>query len=420
MNSTCFSLDTSSACPDLHMQSVLVSPRFPNLAAFDSFIRDSSDNSTRFTNTFQDTYGCPGFAGHNIRFHQSLLCHFFVSYSIPHCPASKIPYKPLCQSSCLSHIDSVVSLFKDPLICTQTPSASSNRARILFASSTTSNNSSNTDLLYDACLTTLSSNDASKCVLGTAWDLKHAGFLESTDAIRFCNDTARLDPTDVMLCKDLSSDSVAPVHHPLDDLTRDQKLALIRPARDLPWIVSGIVWGVMVLGSLVWIGLVKSCWNDCKGRATLRRQAKQSNARKSIFDSVFGVVGWKGKVGNMGRGLEEVDENEERYDYGAPAKEIEEISEFDDVEGDFNDEMGLFQRMQVLAPYFPEKSDELSLVVGEIVIILETFDDGWVSARKESNGCVGIAPLPCLGSLAKFMSLYSGFTTSPHISSIRC
>ncbi|KAJ3080884.1 hypothetical protein HDU99_007154 [Rhizoclosmatium hyalinum] len=257
-----------------------------------------------------------------------------------------------------------------------------------------------------------------------------------------------------MLCKDLSSDDVALVHHPLDNLTRDQKLALIRPARDLPWIVSGIVWGVMVLGSLVWIGLVK-CKNwerkatiavqpiagvvvekfpngdgiqrvgtIAKGRATLRRQntmAKQSNARKSIFDSVFGVVGWKGKVGKMGRGLEEVDKNEERYDYGAPVKEIEEISEFDDVEGDFDDGMGLFQRMQVLAPYFPEKSDELSLVVGEIVIILETFDDGWVSARKESNGCVGIAPLPCLGSLAnsKFMSLYSGFTTSPHISSIR-
>ncbi|KAJ3371770.1 hypothetical protein GGF31_002749 [Allomyces arbusculus] len=52
---------------------------------------------------------------------------------------------------------------------------------------------------------------------------------------------------------------------------------------------------------------------------------------------------------------------------------------------------------QVTALFNATRPDELSLVPGQWVSLLATYDDGWAQARVEPNGLVGFIPLACVG-----------------------
>ncbi|KAI9359282.1 hypothetical protein DFJ73DRAFT_121192 [Zopfochytrium polystomum] len=54
--------------------------------------------------------------------------------------------------------------------------------------------------------------------------------------------------------------------------------------------------------------------------------------------------------------------------------------------------------MRVLHPYAPTLNDELELVVGQEVIVLRAFDDGWGLGTTPSNGAQGAFPLVCVTS----------------------
>ncbi|KAJ1553501.1 hypothetical protein HK405_007729 [Cladochytrium tenue] len=54
--------------------------------------------------------------------------------------------------------------------------------------------------------------------------------------------------------------------------------------------------------------------------------------------------------------------------------------------------------MRVLHPYAPTLNDELELAVGQDVIVLRAFDDGWGLGVTPSNGAQGAFPLVCVTS----------------------
>ncbi|KAI9339156.1 hypothetical protein DFJ73DRAFT_846783 [Zopfochytrium polystomum] len=54
--------------------------------------------------------------------------------------------------------------------------------------------------------------------------------------------------------------------------------------------------------------------------------------------------------------------------------------------------------MRVLHPYAPTLPDELELIVGQEVVVLRAFDDGWGLGTTPANGAQGAFPLVCVTS----------------------
>ncbi|KAJ3403259.1 hypothetical protein CcCBS67573_g07677 [Chytriomyces confervae] len=493
--STCFPLTGSTACPDLAGHSIVATSQISNLASFDTYVLQSMDNSEAFINGFQNTYGCPGFKGRGLRFHQSLMCNYFVSFSMNQCTSETkaMPaYKPLCQSSCFAHINSVFAAFSDPKVCTQSPTPQQQQSRTVFMTSIpdagkAGKSVANTNVYYDSCYSMFTSNDTNTCSQGLVSDLNNAGFLQSADAADFCS-TSSLNSIDKSICSNMgktaaisaagtngatgSPSGVSGLAGQLTPMiglnlpiTRSQKLALVLPARDAPWIISGFAWFAMMLGMLVWILFLKfKNWNNvstmavqpegmsqlperykqmnepeelykvgtiARGRATLRRQAGGTDSRpkerKSVFESIFGG-GVRGKSGDSAyappakdeqrRGNNDDDARRNTFADSEYQSNFDETSNYDrdqsayapsnyDDDGQTDggsympEDEGLFVKMQVVEAYEAQQSDELSLSYGEILIIQETYDDGWASAQKESTGAIGAVPLSCLADIGE-------------------
>ncbi|RKO95290.1 hypothetical protein CAUPRSCDRAFT_13000 [Caulochytrium protostelioides] len=46
----------------------------------------------------------------------------------------------------------------------------------------------------------------------------------------------------------------------------------------------------------------------------------------------------------------------------------------------------------VIAPYVPAHSDEIKLAVGDQIVILHMYDDGWVLGRNDTTSAIGLLP----------------------------
>ncbi|KAJ3223754.1 hypothetical protein HDU81_008980 [Chytriomyces hyalinus] len=52
---------------------------------------------------------------------------------------------------------------------------------------------------------------------------------------------------------------------------------------------------------------------------------------------------------------------------------------------------------KVIIPYLATLPDELTVEVGELVQVVERFDDGWVKGRRVKTGHEGTFPGACVG-----------------------
>ncbi|KAI8838061.1 hypothetical protein BJ741DRAFT_586495 [Chytriomyces cf. hyalinus JEL632] len=52
---------------------------------------------------------------------------------------------------------------------------------------------------------------------------------------------------------------------------------------------------------------------------------------------------------------------------------------------------------KVVIGYTPAISDELEIAVGDLVNVLESFDDGWMKGVNVRTGETGLFPAACLG-----------------------
>jgi len=49
----------------------------------------------------------------------------------------------------------------------------------------------------------------------------------------------------------------------------------------------------------------------------------------------------------------------------------------------------------VCRPFAPTLGDELVVEVGDLVSVIQAFDDGWARVRKQSDGSKGLIPIDC-------------------------
>ncbi|KAI0064101.1 hypothetical protein BV25DRAFT_1801013 [Artomyces pyxidatus] len=49
----------------------------------------------------------------------------------------------------------------------------------------------------------------------------------------------------------------------------------------------------------------------------------------------------------------------------------------------------------VCRPFAPAREDELGVEEGELITVMEAFDDGWAQVKKKVNGATGLIPIDC-------------------------
>ncbi|KAJ3356497.1 hypothetical protein HDU83_000848 [Entophlyctis luteolus] len=442
---SCFSLAGSAACPDLQANSVAVTTSYASVAQFDQYIMSTIFNNSQAIANFQSTYDCPNFAGHNIRFEQSIACHYAVAAS--GCTQTS-QYTPICQSSCFDYIQTTQWLFINSSVCNQSPSSAASSARVIFSTPSTDGTAmANTNPIFDSCFMYFNTNDTTKCTLGLKNESANAGFLFSLDAMEFCSSTL-LSATDQTLCTSVLAATKSSNATGLAALTTAQKLAILLPARDYPWIDSGIAWAAMTGFAILWMAFlklerwdraanaafqpvgesrvperyrnyeeletvgVKNFGTIARGRATLRRMEKGDDGpdddgiddrRKSIFESMFGSVTRQLSFKREMRKSKRRESNFTAFESGVGAVGIKsKSSKF--RESNYTafestaDTANLIVKMQVISQYVAREDDEMSLKFGDVIMIQESFDDGWCMATNASTGASGIVPMSCLAA----------------------
>ncbi|KAJ3326871.1 hypothetical protein HDU76_012561 [Blyttiomyces sp. JEL0837] len=373
-----------------------------DLPTFDQYVMSVQDGNATYVSNFQMEFGCPSFNGHMQRFHMSLVCNYFVSYSQPACLAQQqaanatAVYQPLCQSSCLTYFDSVNNIFNNPAMCPQTtdPTILQNRASFVSPQSTAA---------YHMFCNTLTSNDTNVCSPGLSTDVAQLGFFFAADPLAFCLKGNPMGADADACAIQINAFQLAVVK-------------LLNPISSFPWIVSGIAFGVMCVIFLFFALL--TCGKSWKRAATMASQPApapdrkplnepgytgtilrgktlnrslgsraQQPQRNSIFqqmrNSVFGGRNGAG----MGGGMMQMQSRRESDIYSQVARDP------------VNPQGNLLVKMVAIDNYSAQLTDELSLIRGDIVIIEEMFDDGWATARLEATGEVGAVPLACLGPM---------------------
>ena len=54
------------------------------------------------------------------------------------------------------------------------------------------------------------------------------------------------------------------------------------------------------------------------------------------------------------------------------------------------------RKFRVISEYTPELPDEISLAIGDVVAVQDSFDDGWCLCRNVTSGAEGLCPFACL------------------------
>ncbi|KAL2913705.1 hypothetical protein HK105_206721 [Polyrhizophydium stewartii] len=447
----CFQLAGSAVCPDLTAYYIMPSTEFNSVASFDSYVMGQQDNTTSFVSKFRSAFDCPGFAGHTIRFEQSILCYFMVASSLPSCPppspaptnaagqnATAAPM--LCKSSCTSYVNSVKNTFSNATICNANPSttAAANRQNVVGTGG-------NIITYADFCATQ-TVDDTSMCSLGVKADVLRCGFANSTDAAPYCSANS----------SDPCCGAIAAASAPTDAYSA----LLASPNR--VWIISGIVAGALV-GLFVLYYIATRVTRMVAGTTTAfqpppedrprfgtiaRSGDPESGRRKSgpggrlsIFSNIrASIMGTKQPRGNKFTPQDAPPLPNSTVSMSMatpismprapPVPIAPSASAFAGRDSIFAPAAALANRMppaaaarppsmaqtmqtgqpsmlesvavvpgpgercvQAVEDYDRAMEDEIELRVGDVIIVLQEFDDGWAFGRNTVTGAEGVFPM---------------------------
>jgi hypothetical protein len=270
-----------------------------------------------------------------------------------------------------------------------------------------------------------------QCQLGITNDTQNLGFSVAGDAVAYCS--AATTGTDPACPAFLDAYLTAVVKS-------------LGPVSDWPWILSGAGFGGMILIFILfslWIRITR--WTKA---STMAYQPESFSSfpdkeQEELEKSLGGekryqnqkLVGYTGTVargtGNEIR-VEPKSGPKSRNNGGGGGPGGERMSFFSSVRASFAGYQNLKEdrappmpkggrdtfdpntlsvmmdggvssggqvQMKVIEDYPAQLEDELALRRGDIITVLEMFDDGWSVARNDSTGESGATPLACLAPL---------------------
>ncbi|EGF77336.1 hypothetical protein BATDEDRAFT_36031 [Batrachochytrium dendrobatidis JAM81] len=360
--SKCFSLRTSTVCPEFGDFGLLPDthspPLFLDAKSFDAYVTGWG-SSPAFLDYFKTRYNCPAWNGLGLRYARSLICGLSVHAALEQgCPPpARSASKQLCKDTATQAVASYQVIFSNPQFC---PAAS---PRALDTSI----------LNFQEKL-----QRVPECIPAIRSDLLMCGFSTASELTRYCAlDTSATDLCCAAAVKagNLPPGSIAPrLQNTVAGADR-VNLPQNVPAAALPQINTTVpsltnttnhgnstVQNLDTMGlglSTVHIGAIVASLGAVIAAICYFIFARQNSKKKNIIG--------------------------DSSEYPEPIKKVE------DLESSESSEV-----LEVLYDHTPQMFDEIELRYGDKVVVKCKFDDGWAFGYNMETKQEGSFPLACM------------------------
>ncbi|KAJ3170896.1 hypothetical protein HDU87_008662 [Geranomyces variabilis] len=454
----CFQLKGSTTCPDLAQFYVHTSTAFNDVASFDTFMIANTLSNATYAAGFRSDFGCPSWDGRGQRYQASEACFFFVENTQCVENPNPLPAKAkLCKTQCLQSVASNAAIFANTTACPATTAlTSANRNQLTgtvtqFCNALSDASGSCTPgLASDVAMCGFAQFDAAQAYCATpAGKADGCCFLVLAKASSMSS--AMADSAAASLVDPVNSLPYVASGIALGAMTlfsiffivcikarrwRKSSTTAIQPPE------SDIAPGPLGRSGTIAKGYDTS--ND--GSNDAFRTTSRNNNRMSVMQKFRQSIGMRsrrtdpalpiaGNNNNNGKFTANAMKQQSMYSDAGPlrapprtmspmppmpaympqqmqqqqqqmgrASSPELLSEYGGgVVAPAAEDTGVSPRrglqMRVAEAYDAQLSDELTLVVGDIISIDEEYDDGWGLGRNESTGEIGAFPTSCLESL---------------------
>ncbi|KAJ3169964.1 hypothetical protein HDU88_000606 [Geranomyces variabilis] len=447
----CFQLKGSTTCPDLAQFYVHTSTAFNDVASFDTFMIANTLSNATYAAGFKSDFGCPSWDGRGQRYQASEACFFFVENTQCVENPNPLPAKAkLCKSQCLQSVASNAAIFANTTACPATTAlTSANRAKLTgtmtqFCNALSDASGSCTPgLASDVAMCGFAQFDAAQDYCASPVG-KADGccflVLAKASSMSAMADTAAASLVDPVQSLPYVASGIALGAMTLFSIffivcikarrwRKSSTTAIQPPESD------------MAPGPLGRSGTIAKGYDTSDdGNNDAFRTTPRNNNRQSVMQKFRQSIGMRSRRtdpalpiagNNNGKFNANAAKQQSMYsDAGAlraPPRTMspmppmpayvpqqmqqqqqmraspELLSEYGGVMAPAAEESGVSQRrglqMRVAEAYDAQLSDELTLVVGDIISIDEEYDDGWGLGRNESTGQIGAFPTSCLEAL---------------------
>jgi hypothetical protein len=356
--SKCISLQGSVECPEFGPYAILATTEYSDLKSFDEYLARIAFETAPSVERFKELMSCPRFEGQG-RFMDSTLCAFTVSTSYQQCKA-EIPAMPapltLCNSVCEDSRNALKSSLANGTRCDAAPNpeAQENRA-LLFAKGTNSTN------LNDFCeaLGTNPESRAPTCFKGLKKEVELCGFHKKEFLEEFCE----LNKADECCATALNSEK-GEKGEKKEGGHEEESAPLIATisAGVAVIVVAGIAYKV--------VGYRQAQKHEEHHKpAYLTQKARQSFG----FLSTEPVSTTKNETfGNVRQSFIKATRK-----LSIPDLAFTREPKHDVEQADIMHKLAPGVKVKCEEPYDPQMDDEMVCNIGDVVEIVEDYDDGW-------------------------------------------
>ncbi|KAI8916080.1 hypothetical protein EDD86DRAFT_244036 [Gorgonomyces haynaldii] len=362
---SCFQISGSRIAPEFNGNSIQGSPKFPftNTAELDVFLQSYNDTLP------QSTFECSTWNGLDQRFHTTMVIQSVIFASNNNASTLSTADRgvctrpptafPLCRDTCLLGLQAISNIFSSANTCTQTPSptAAAQRNKQLLTYQLMCN-----DL-------TISNMNQGTCIRGLASEIQNCGFNTAYYGAQYCT-VAKSDPCCSYLGKTtgewLDTYGTSTPTPPAQSSTINASI-----------ISAAIVAGVVLIGlGVVYFFYRKSPQNMPPVMPPLPTH-RPTTVRNSSLTHRSGTT-LDRKFTNLHMSITS----------NLQSHKIQSI-----ISSSGSSNMGTYL---VIYNYIPQLPDELKLTVGDRVVLLEQYSDGWGLGRHTVTGHEGAFPMDCL------------------------
>ncbi|KAJ1547948.1 hypothetical protein HK096_008607 [Nowakowskiella sp. JEL0078] len=457
--SGCLAYNSSTICTPWEGFVFRATLKYNNTQDFDTYNRQLMENNTNYLKSWRDLYGCPNWDGTGLRYRFSVLCALSVDqaafpstwpgsavYSYPSCKGSTNVITSLCKNTCMTTLNSLMAIFNNQNYCTASASITPEQAK------SRNQTVSTYTTLCSHCPIAQSSAD-SVCFDGstTPLEMKTCGFFTAAESKAYCKTTAGQSDTCcstastgpnvgaivggviaalvvvalgvfgyIFYKRRRAADSNVDNMRYKPDANKFNIFALFgKKTEDIPMETDRSAKGFTIYGQQKSDPLQNYDTSNAKvysyNNFPSQQQPQPSRYVESMYDptndyggrdyakSYYGNSATNPTSANGGFGnpsMTQPGQFDTQAKKGILKQSSTKAPEPTDFEQKKKNRQSAIpeldgQKVRVIAVYIANLEDEMGLNIGDIVVVEESFDDGWAVGFNTMTGKDGCFPMAC-------------------------
>ncbi|KAJ3137013.1 Sorbin and SH3 domain-containing protein 2 [Physocladia obscura] len=382
MSDQCLSLSGSTACGALSGYTAYIEGQLgiTDVASFDTYVENGVAVNGSFGGAFTTTFGCAGWTGAGLRYHQSALCAAFVGNAFVSgatgnattCMAAARAPIQMCASVLAAFVASYRALLANASVC---PDPSSTASAYLD--------------FFEAAAPFLSTAD--DCLLGLAEDRGQCGFLTSAEERVYCaSSNGTVDPCcSLLTVPSQISTSLTPTTTTTalnSNTTASTPSAYTIP---IPVIASAAGSAVFLLTCIA----ICICIKTAKRIRTKNSDFESEDDENAAATESSGYTAGATDKKNKAAVAKSTAKNNRIADSSTADEDSPSVNE--SIRGE-NAAGKKPTAHAVVYSYYAQKMDELNAAIGDTFLVKERYDDGWGYGYNTRTHEEGFFPLGIL------------------------